>query len=130
MDYELSKKLKDAGFPQEYKKELSDYAYREGDIELQMLHEDNDTGWWLGNDYTEHDMSYEEMLKSWIKVPNLSELIEAIEKGCDIKDKLILSGGHGVWEAWFGNSEKQEGVNGYSPEEAVANLWIELNKNK
>ncbi len=63
-------------------------------------------------------------------VPTLSELIEAcgekFEELINLKDKWICYGGgkdiiKGV-EQWHAFGE------GSTPEEAVANLWLELNK--
>lgn len=98
MNYELAKKLKGAGFPQDIKigKEI---AY--------------------GGSVSEG--TYWEA-----RLPDLSELIEA----CGVEfDSLSRIAGL----AWSAKSFSQKGNNlsekGNSPEEAVANLWLELNKN-
>lgn len=90
MNYELAKKLKEAGFKQgnENGQECDD---------------------WIDGCY----------------IPNLSELIEA----CGNKFKSL-------WKEfddnkWLVNCDHlgYGGIKGVTPEEAVANLWLELNKN-
>lgn len=132
MDYELVKKLKDAGFPQTYrsKKPWCDFAYDAGQ-ELHMLHEDNDTNWWLGNDYTRRDMSNEEMERDWVKVPTLEELIKVC--GNDFGE-LGHTGPHenrGKWRAsqgWDGYGGYENAVYAETPTEAVALFWLSLNE--
>lgn len=103
MNYELNKKLKDAGFP---------YA------EWQDEPLANSCG------YGDKCPKYHQ--------PSLSELIE----GCG---KIFLIGLEGMdaWQAQGGkfhaDRKTKQGSyktfgNGRSPEEAVANLWLELNK--
>ena len=94
MNYELAKKLKDGGFPQEGKGN-----YIDG--------EDCDV---CGN-----HVYY---------VPTLSELIEACG---DRFWKLIKSYTYNKWSA-ITSEDTQIVVLGKTPEEAVANLWLELNK--
>lgn len=89
--YELAKKLKDAGFPQEMK-------------DGSML----DDG--LNNEGYGPETAYD---------PTLSELIEA----CG--ESFVMLGHRG--SGWFSESISNIG-NGTTPEEAVANLWLELNK--
>ena len=97
--YELAKSLKDAGFPQ-----LSDggYVYKDGTIDKDMISE------------------------NYCYKPSLSELIEA----CGIKmNKLTqneMNNNSIVWTAvnWEGSIMGE----GSTPEEAVANLWLALNK--
>lgn len=100
MTYELCKKLKDAGFPQ---KDSVRYIF--------ML--------------DRSDQVY---------VPELSELIEVCR---DSFWKLEIHGGSGGGEngimienlpgPWFAYSHKLE-LAGSTPEEAVAQLWLELQK--
>lgn len=128
MNYELCKKLKDAGFPQEYRKSnpIADFAYYDKSEELHLLHDDNDTGWWIGNEYGEVDrLDIERVLKEFTKCPTLSELIEACGK-----DKVFnLYNGNKRWEASkIGKEEDAFHGYGQTPEEAVANLWLALNK--
>lgn len=123
MNYELAKKLKDAGFPQTYKKSSpwADFAYKTNDDELHLLHEDNDTQWWIGNDYSSQ-VDEEKMNEEWVKVPTLEELIEA----CG--ERLWGLTRHGnFWQTnWVDGFAGDSG--GYTPSEAVANLWLALNK--
>lgn len=129
MNYELAKKLKDAGFPQKYKQTVPncDFAYKEGIEELKMLHIDTDTDWWLGDNYAETDMPDEVMQKDWVKCPTLSELIE--ELGSDFGG--LHRSGDGFYAFEFHCCDEDKGVytGEYSyAEEAVAHLWLELNK--
>jgi hypothetical protein len=76
ISYETAKALKEAGFPQKYKqtKPWADFAYLEG--ELHLLHEDNDTGRWIGNDYGElYDVTVEYVQEHAVKAPTLEELL-------------------------------------------------------
>lgn len=113
MDYKLAKQLKDAGFPQEGR----DYLCPDSCKEPSMWH-DNHT----------------------VLLPTLSELIEA----CGDGKRIVLYGpgtvdqGEWYWgpseTQWFvyyqypGKGMKSEEGFGSSPEEAVARLWLELNK--
>jgi hypothetical protein len=112
MTYELAKKLKDAGFPQDKK-------------EGKFIDD-------IGN--------YDEMgMYKIIYIPTLSELIEECAvSGC--KEIMITNETYSCngWEAWgnkkdsFGARMGERGadieVSGDTPEEAVANLWLKLNK--
>ena len=61
--------------------------------------------------------------KEWIKIPTLSELIEAI------KGYVVLERGKNYWICFLReNPLGQE--NGDTPEEAVSKLWLALNKKK
>ena len=105
--YELAKKLKDAGYP------IKEWSGSDGS----------------GPDFEIDGVAYLE--------PNLSELIEA----CGDKFyKLIQDDrerfgylGTGKWIACFYHRNPDTHTNtcfaGQTPEEAVANLWLELNKN-
>lgn len=135
MNYELALKLKEAGFPQIYKQTepWCDWAYHIGDEELHLLHDDNDTGWWLGNDYTRRDMSQEEMECEWVKAPTLEELIEACQSHPMNRKDIGLHGGENKWTAWARKTRLDEGGDGdrdcvaITPTEAVAHLWLALN---
>lgn len=108
--YELAKKLKDAGFPQGTGKdgEHHECPHKEfyQDSAILILHgtECND----------------------WVYFPILSELIEACG---DEFLKLVKSYKYG-WEAVQVLNPKKKRIRGIgnSPEEAVANLWLELSK--
>jgi len=128
MEYELCKKLKDAGFPQEYKKTkpLIDCAFDEK-RELHLLHKDNDTDWWIGNNYNHSNMSIEEVQKNWVKSPTLSELIK--ECGKDFGMLFLID------QKWGARMRPQDITNAWkitifydsSPKKAVTKLWLSLN---
>lgn len=101
MEYELAKKLKDAGFPQRGKS-----------------HE-----WCIENSQELLINPISIILNDAVSIPTLSELIE------ECGDKMFHLGcsftsDSKEWEARtpFGFGK------GSTPEEAVANLWLELNK--
>ncbi len=97
MEYELAKKLKDAGFPQK----------------TALTHVGQEIG------ISEPDGS------DFVFTPTLSELIESCG---DRFYSLIYPGG----KDWICYSAKSDDyfvtAKGAIPEEAVANLWLELNK--
>jgi hypothetical protein len=103
MNYELCKKLKDAGFPQN-SKTIS-----------------------FGEDIIPIENPNSEEMK--VSIPTLSELIEAcgnrfssltlLAENPTTKQKLWQSRGEKIDLSW-----------NYSPEEAVANLWLALQDNK
>lgn len=101
MNYELCKKLKDAGFPQNT---------------LLGIFED-----------ASGPLLKEECPKTWgntVAYPSLAELIEACGDGFGL---LVKDDG---WTAANGSAEGTwyDQTSGKTPEEAVANLWLELNK--
>ena len=98
MKYELAKKLKDAGFPYDWSR-MEDH-----DPELLVK-----TWYMYGKGYS----------------PTLEELIEACGKNINFYLKENWSDIEFLnWEA-FGGAKTG---NGKTPTEAVANLWLELNK--
>lgn len=114
MNYDLAKKLKEAGWPQETKK---------GEKIWRIICEGTP------------DVAYEEPCYA----PTLSELIEA----CDLTRKKSLDGylfvdfhirvdNTSLWRCGLQlkDGEKCFSDEGYgkTPEEAVANLWLKLNK--
>ena len=128
MNYELAKKLKDAGFPQN-KEALKYPPYKAGDDTSQMeavysptleeLIEECENWWWeqdsnefiekYGNMPTIHfSLTHSQVEKSsyWVACLGM-ETYERIENPENVHD---LGGG------------------GYSPQEAVANLWLKLNQ--
>ncbi len=117
IDYELAKKLKDAGFPQ---KEYGFY----GDGERYQFRETHDP--YEPNNRTMWVRYYSE---EWIQnhldeivyFPSLSELIEACGSYFDFLQNKEDSYG---WRAVSGGGEEGSGS---SPETAVANLWLALN---
>lgn len=103
--------------------------------DLHLIHHDNDEGGDVGNDYSHGSYGMygteEEIEKYWSKVndsyvkcPTLSELIEACEKELGGIKRTLEGNG---WLAL--NKVGDYMLPAYStPEEAVANLWLELNK--
>lgn len=111
MNYELAKKLKDAGFLQ--KPESYPFVYDKNGTLAHMI---SDRDW--------------NMQDTDIKIPTLSELIEACGKQFGF---LILNQENGMWLAREKGIEpihpELSGHKHYdTPEEAVAKLWLELNK--
>lgn len=109
LSYETALKLKEAGFPQ-------------GANESYLCQFNNET--------KEEDCAYN---------PTLSELIEACPKKHTIEDyfegdftlqywttklKQVWHCGYDGGDGWYEGAEGE----GSTPEEAVANLWLELNK--
>lgn len=118
MNYELAKKLKDAGFSQ---KRL------------------NITGVYVGicrhgfYGFSEGRESCECEEPDTVHFPDLSELIKACGNHFQslnhmLKDIIVGISGTGVsfWRA-TGGITAVENFNGETPEEAVANLWLKLN---
>lgn len=112
LDYTLAKELKVAGFKQ-------------GSIDQERPHSWYDAGgdlsdWWTGDDGT--------------YIPTLSELIEACgEELIAIQREYPESSDGKTWCAvreWYAYypPEVERGEYGNSPEEAVARLWLAINK--
>lgn len=128
INYELAKELKEGGFPQVYKtsKPYMDFAYDTGG-ELMMMHDDNDTNWWLGQGYDFRPEGKENELL--VKCPTLSELIDA----CGDRFTSLWNMRDG-WQAKYMDGVFENDSNpilivrgsGSTPEEAVARLWISL----
>lgn len=112
MTYELAKKLKNAGFPQkgEYK-----YGWR-GDAGGDFIIHRNDEA--IIKDNVSSFSEVDEMLAC----PTLSELIEACGEGL-----WSLARHANIWQTNFKDGMAGETA-GSTPEEAVANLWLYLNK--
>lgn len=119
MNYELAKKLKDAGFPQRvtYSTEYTGAKAYTSDGELIEF----DDGFWRNGSPIYY-------------VPTLSELIDVC--GEDFRMLLLhtqykkkLSE---PWETIPNKKRRPEikGCKGKTPEEAVANLWLVLNKHE
>lgn len=99
MNYELAKKLKDAGFPF---KPVGEH-FNAGGKATQAFTFDNQSVWFE---------------------PTLSELIEAC--GGVFEDLCLL--GEGREFQWYCTTQEGERIYGSAPEEAVARLWLEINK--
>jgi len=120
MTYKLALQLKNAGFPSEYKnwecKECGK-PYEDSEVGTSCVL----CGW---NGATNVDIVF--------RAPTLSELIEAcgarfgdLEKG--MENTWLAKGGKYIYEdGSIGNYEFE--VFGSTPEEAVARLWLALNK--
>lgn len=108
ISYELAKELKDAGFPQ----------FGEG--AALVLHQPLPE-----SDQTISVISYRDFIRltptshEWIYAPTLEELIEACEPDSKGGFKLWLNK-YGIWKAGV--------ASGTTPTEAVARLWLALNK--
>lgn len=103
MNYELAKQLKDAGFPQDAENTRCRCSFPEEVSEPRT------------ETYYGHDTVY---------VPTLEELIEA----CGLPFLKLIRDSQTSWDAhaYIGSSVIFE--NGNTPTEAVAKLWLALNK--
>jgi len=106
MNYELALKLKEAGFPQEGK-----------------------NGYWINSAGVTSSIKKEAPY-----VPTLSELIEAcgsqflmLRRGLGDKPNHIIDKKEGAWMCECAAWDRPRFL-GDTPEEAVANLWLSLNK--
>lgn len=115
INYELAKKLKDAGFPQ--------------GLEHQFVKSKNDTEWYIWNRTDISEFETPNTIVSGISCPTLSELIEACGEEFLSLDSPRVDG-IGEWCAvgTLGENQLYREANGQTPEEAVANLWLALNK--
>jgi hypothetical protein len=119
MPYELAQQLKDAGFPQEAGKDFGSYyalppanspAPGWGKMGLSVLFTE------------ERRAEYEKETPGVLaKVPMLETLIEACGKFFRL-DQLVNSG------TWLAFSKYDHAEEGSTPTEAVARLWLALNK--
>lgn len=116
MNYELAKKLKDAGFPQYGEGEkYCEPQWRARKIDFNFVSCDCD--------HTTDEAYF----------PTLGELIEA----CGDEFNCLFKHPEEEWRAGYAVSEVEAGFgfanrtkigDGSTPEEAVANLWLQLNK--
>lgn len=118
MNKELAKQLKDAGFPQE----------KSGFVFYKLQTGDNAPHYLLRARYGLNGYTKSEVLEC-IDAPTLSELIEA----CGHQIGFILTEIDESEEPDYGQTSwTAESYNynttGLTPEEAVAKLWLELNK--
>lgn len=123
LTYKQAKELKDAGFPQENKKNIP-YGNR---IWVNNNTDKPFVTYWKdlfteGENPQKHNWN----IKTDVcKIPTLSELIDACGE-----DFFRLMNFNGVSDAtWQAEAHKYKGgKGGKTPEEAVAKLWIKLNK--
>jgi predicted RNase H-like HicB family nuclease len=106
MNYTLAKKLKDAGFPFQPK------FYKAVKKDNTPVTTDKDLGI-EGEDY--------------VFVPELSELIEACGDEMAWLHNSVKST-KWVAQTFLDDEQNSQQGEGKTPEEAVANLWLELNK--
>lgn len=115
MNYELAKELKDAGFPLKYTKviyAIFDLIVYDGDEEVKK----------------------EGGFADYAIMPTLSELIEACgDRFIELKKSTKLIQEKEIENCWRANGLMVEpddilSVEGGTPEEAVARLWLVLNK--
>ncbi len=104
MNYELAKQLKEAGFPQPEPIEIPEF---------------------LPDNLRRTELVWE--IKEDVYTPSLSKLIEACGVGFGSLNQLDDETYPEQWSASIYN-ELDKCVIGSTPEEAVANLWLELNK--
>lgn len=112
MNYELAKKLKDAGFPQKE-------------------HTDAPVFWIMPSNALFLD-SKMKPLKTYCYLPTLSELIGACGDSFSAlhrRSRRFKETEKLYWTAWTYDSYSSS-RNGSTPEEAVANLWISLYAHK
>ena len=114
MDYELCKKLKEAGFPQEIQNYSPTLYYVEKENSVES-----------GEAFYPHV----KLPPNYCKVPTLSELIEACGEVFTSLEWLGGVGSTAEWEATaFENHEQVAIGEGRTPEETVANLYLDLNE--
>lgn len=117
MNYEIAKELKVAGFPQK----IDEYKWHY----TSMAGEEKPRRNW--GRITNHGANTDE--------PTLSELIEACGEmfvlhspnSLDVNEEYYQHSNK-VWTAYSQRKEKRNKEEGLTPEEAVAKLWLALNK--
>lgn len=139
MTYELAKELKDAEFPQAVR--YGDTFYNASGVRYNISDSDAEDGT-TGGFNPALGRNSETALPVFVKEPTLSELIEACQP---MKaDDFCLRVKQDIWEAcliyygYFDYPEKFKDDEGFvsinlceegeTPEEAVARLWLALNK--
>ena len=110
LSYETALELKNAGFPQRYEDRLGREYYMEDSSDRDhILITHSNARISLDNALDDEQLTF---------VPTLSELVEACGDGFE-----CLMRQDGVWIANHANH-----AHGSTPEEAVARLWLALNK--
>jgi len=111
MNYELAKQLKDAGFPQKYSNGKRFWMYDSSDDDYtKIIHDGN-----IDNALDDEQLFY---------IPTLSELIDTCGDNFVALSKMgedWYCAENGVPVRLIANESK-------TPEEAVAKLWLALNK--
>ncbi len=127
MDHKLAKKLKDNGFPQEgidwYCPFCKTY-WDDGGLEGGACNIYGCKGW--NNKYTEKDHDAEIYDKAQISIPTLKKLIEACDEGFGLDKDLnrVTEVYEYTTDTIYHHPRKWF----KTPEEAVARLWLKLNK--
>lgn len=124
MDYELAKKLKDAGFPQEIQKERIVWYTAQGNevvIDKEMV----------GDVLSDAKVSiHKSQSRDDVYIPSLSELLDA----CPNDGTQLIKGVGGNYHAEFMDHSVMPYkrthliTNCATPEIAIAKLWLELKK--
>ena len=111
IDYNLAKELKDAGFP-----------------DSEDWHRGSELGY-------SPDIMLAQCAGGVMNVPTLSELIDACGEAIDAiyspYSSMSEHEGHQLYEGWRVDSTNEHlgiSVTGKTPEEAVARLWLALNR--
>ena len=117
MNYELVKQLKDSGFPQKGK---GDYFKPPRE---ELLIESGEVNF-TDNAFIQSAIYTIPARRGYVYVPTLSELIDACHGKLHC---LIYNEEKNFWSAGT-TSEVKDWHNYKTPEEAVAKLWLELNK--
>ena len=117
INYKLAKKLKDVGFQQKYYFGVSYYVADKDIPNTIHIHTPDAPGFYN-----------EKRLPIKVKIPTLSELIEACGDGFASLNKGIDNKFH-AWATRTDTVKHIEDIYGEGevPEEAVANLWLKLN---
>lgn len=125
MNYEFAKRLKDAGFPQEYVMRVPE-VIPPGRIGFDATMLTKPKEYLLERGITEETLVYaDEMKEIKCYTPNLLELIEAC--GEEFGSLYVRDDGERCYQATNGDGLI---VQGKDPTEAVAKLWLALNENK
>jgi hypothetical protein len=105
MEYELAKKLQEAGFPQD----LTDPSTYYDEQRQQVAWKENDES---------------KIPNNYVKIPTLEELIEACGPRINCLERLNRPY---AWHAWNGQSNDMSKTGeGTTPSAAVARLWLAL----
>ncbi len=122
MNYELALKLKEAGFPQTNDKDITAYWSPGGDLRISgsLIDQEEDGSLILASDCGKFD----------VKRPTLKELIEECANEFESLSLIIDGGIDGKEKLWWATARDmaKNQVAGETAEEAVAYLWIRLNK--
>ena len=142
MNYELAKQLKEAGFPQNF--DIGDWFYTER-VNKHIWEKPRCIGGLKTHlKYKTYKESYKEVpececdwcltvlgemgIEKVIKIPTLSELIEACGEDFQKLEKIISDRLGNKWQGVGGEGIRDIEIEAKFPEEAVAKLWLKLNE--